>query len=106
MSIIKKYQIALELLDKDKIEECIHDDYAFTNYSQGKVFNKTEVVQWAMTGDVKREKIRILFENDDVGVEHAFVSFNDGNKQAVLAFYTFKDGKIHSVETGATNITK
>ena len=39
MSILKKYQVALELLDKDKIEECIHDDYAFTNYSQVKVFN-------------------------------------------------------------------
>ena len=28
MSILKKYQVALELLDKEKIEECIHDDYA------------------------------------------------------------------------------
>ena len=59
-----------------------------------------------MTGDVKRDKIRILYENSDIGVEHSFVSYNDGNRQAVLAFYTFKDGKIFTVETGATNLAK
>tara|TARA_B000000565_G_scaffold249557_1_gene221075 strand:+ start:782 stop:961 length:180 start_codon:yes stop_codon:yes gene_type:complete len=59
-----------------------------------------------LTGDVKRDKIRILYENSDIGVEHSFVSFNDGNRQAVLAFYTFKDGKILTVETGATNLAK
>ena len=106
MSILVKYQKSFHSLDKKKMEECIHDDYAFINYSQGKVLTKTDVISWAMTGDVKREKIRILFENEEVGVEHAFVSFSDGNKQAVLAFYTFKDGKIYSVETGATNLPK
>ncbi len=43
----------------------------------------------------------ILFENDDVGVEHAIVTFEEGNKQAVLAFFTFKDGKFYTHETGA-----
>ena len=57
-----------------------------------------------MSGDIKREKVRILYENEEIGVEHSFVSFNDGNKQAVLAFVTFKDGKIHTLETGATNL--
>ena len=104
MSILKKYQNAIELLDKNQIQECLHDDYAFTNYSQGKIFTKSEVVKWAMSGDVKRKKVRILFENEDVAVEHAFVLFNDGNKQAVLAFYRFKDGKIISLESGATNL--
>lgn len=106
MSILKKYQNALELLNRNDIENCLHDDYQFTNYSQDKVFNKSEVVSWALTGDVKRDKIRILYENSDIGVEHSFVSFNDGNRQAVLAFYTFKDGKILTVETGATNLAK
>ena len=49
---------------------------------------------------------RDKLENDDVGVEHAIVSFDDGNKQAVLAFYTYKDGKIYTVETGASNLPK
>ena len=57
-----------------------------------------------MSGDIKRKKVRILFENENVGVEHAFVSFEDGNKQAVLAFFTFREGKIYTLETGASNI--
>ena len=27
--------------------------------------------------DVKKEKIRVLFENDEVGFEHAYVNYND-----------------------------
>ena len=106
MSILKKFSEALENSNEEAMNECLHDDYAFTNYSQGKVFNKIEVIKWAMSGDIKREKVRVLYENDKVGVEHAIVSFNDGNKQAVLAFFTFKDGKIHTLETGATNLQK
>ena len=57
-----------------------------------------------MSGDIKREKIRILYENEEIAVEHSFVSFKDGNKQAVLGFYTKKDNKLFSAETGATNV--
>ena len=106
MSILEKWREALDSGNEEKMNECLHDDYAFTNYSQGKIFTKAEAISWAVSGDIKREKVRILFENDEVGVEHAFVSFDDGNKQAVLAFFTFKDGKIYRVETGATNLPK
>ncbi|MBD1166060.1 nuclear transport factor 2 family protein, partial [Pelagibacterales bacterium SAG-MED10] len=47
-----------------------------------------------------------VYENDEVGVHHAFVTFNDGNVEAVMAVYKYKDGKIASLETGATPIPK
>ena len=50
--------------------------------------------------------VEILFENDEIGVEHSFVTFNDGNKEAVMAVYKYKDGKVISLETGATKISK
>ena len=106
MSILKKWGKAIEARDEDAMNECLHDDYKFTLHSAGKVLSKSEVIAWAMSGDINREKVRILFENDDVGVEHAFVSFEDGNKQAVLAFCTFKEGKIYTLETGASNLPK
>ena len=58
-----------------------------------------------MSGDVKREKVRTLYENEEVGVEHSFVTFSDGSKRTVLGFFTFKDGKIYTAETGATDIS-
>ncbi len=45
-------------------------------------------------------------KNDEVGVHHAFVTFDDGNVEAVMAVYRYKDGKIISLETGATPMPK
>ena len=47
-----------------------------------------------MSGDINKDKVRILFENDEIGVEHSFVTFNDGNTEAVMAVYKYKDGKV------------
>ena len=52
----------------------------------------------------KSENSRIIYENDEIGVGHSFVSFKDGSRQAVLVVYTIKDGKITRSETGATNL--
>ena len=52
------------------------------------------------------EKSQNIYENDEIGIEHSFVTFNDGNTQAVMAVFKFKDGKILSLETGATNMPK
>jgi hypothetical protein len=51
----------------------------------------------AMSGDINKDKIRVLFENDKIGVEYSFVTFNDGNKEAVMAVYKYKDGKVVSL---------
>ena len=34
------------------------------------------------------------------------VTFNDGNKEAVMSYYKFKDGKVVHQETGATKLPK
>ena len=52
----------------------------------------------------KTESQRIIYENDEIGVAHFFVSFEDGSRQAVLAVYIIKDGKIIRSETGATTL--
>ena len=52
------------------------------------------------------ENNRILYENDEVGVDHGIVHFANGStSEAVLSFYRFKDGMIVSVETGATPLS-
>ena len=105
MSVLKKYSQAVDSLDESTMNQFFHDDFKFTNYSQGITISKSELISWVMSGDVKREKVRTLYENEEVGVEHSFVTFSDGSKQAVLGFFTFKDGKIYTAETGATDIS-
>ena len=106
MSIIQKMSKILSDGDTTGAELIIHDDYKFLMHASGKSLSKKDVVSWIGMKDVKKDKVRVLFENDEVGFEHAMVSFNDGNKEAVMTYYKFKDGKIIHQETGATKLPK
>ena len=106
MSIIEKYNKAMTEKNEEAMNEILHDDYKFTMHSSGKVLTKSEVIAWAMSDVINREKIRVIYENDEIGVEHSFVTFKDGNVQAVMAVLRYKDGKVIEIETGATNMPK
>ena len=106
MSILEKYIKVFDEKDEAGMNDIIHDDFKFTMHASGNVLSKSDVISWAMSGDINEEKSRIVYENDEIGVHHAFVVFKDGNTQAVMAVYKFKDGKIFSLETGATNMPK
>jgi len=106
MSILAKYTKALEAKDEAAMNEIIHDDYKFLMHASGKTLSKSDVIKWGMSGDINRDKVRIIYENDEIGVEHSFVTFNDGNTEAVMGVFKFQDGKVISFETGATKIPK
>ena len=106
MSILKKYNDAFINKNEAAMNEILHDDYKFTMHASGNVLTKQDVIKWALSDDINRDKVRIVYENDEIGVEHSFVTFSDGNTQAVMAVFMFKDGQIISLETGATNMPK
>jgi len=106
MSILEKYDKIFQAKDEAGMNEILHDDFKFTMHSSGNQLSKSDVIGWAMSDDINDDKSRIVYENDEIGIHHAFVTFKDGNTQAVMAVYKFKDGKIFSLETGATNMPK
>ena len=106
MSIIEKMAKIVNNGDVTAGEQLIHDDYQFLMHSSGKKLSKSDVIKWLGMKDVQKEKVRVLFENDEVGFEHAYVSYNDGNKEAVMTYYKYKDGKVVYMETGATKLPK
>ena len=106
MSILTKYNEAFLNKDEAAMNEILHDDYKFTMHASGNVLSKSDIISWAMTDDIQADKSRIVYENNEIGVHHAFVTFKDGNTQAVMAVFIIKDGKIMSLETGATNMPK
>ena len=106
MSILEKYNKAMSEKDEAVMREVLHDDFKFTMHASGNVLTKEDVIKWAMSDDFNREKVRIIYENDEIGVEHSFVTFKDGNTQAVMGVFKYQDGKIISLETGATNMPK
>ena len=106
MPILEKYNKVMSEKDEVAMNEILHDDFKFTMHASGKVLSKSDIISWAMSDDIAREKVRIVYENEEIGIEHAFVTFKDGNTQAVMAVFKYKDGKIISLETGASNISK
>ena len=106
MSILEKYSAAMKNKDEAAMNELLHDDFKFLMHKSGNTLSKADVIKWAMSGDIKQDKIRVVYENDEVGIHHAFVTFDDGYVEAVMAVYKYKDGKITSLETGATPIPK
>ena len=106
MSIIEKMTKIVNEGDTSGAEQLIHDDFKFLMHSSGKSLTKKDVVDWVSMKDVKKSNVRVLYENNEVGFEHAMVTFNDGNKEAVMTYYKFKDGKVLHQETGATKLSK
>ena len=106
MSILKRYTDAIDKKDEATMNELLHDDFKFTMHKSGNSLGKADVIKWAMSGDINQDKTRVIYENDEVGVHHSLVTFKDGNVEAVMAVYRYKDGKIVSLETGATPISK
>ena len=106
MSILEKYTNAINNKDESIMNEVLHDDFKFTMHKSGNTIGKTDVIKWAMSGDINQDKVRVVYENDEIGVHHSVVTFNDGNVEAVMAVYKYKDGKIVSLETGATPMSK
>ena len=106
MSLLEKYETALENGDVKTLENLLHDEFTFVPHVGDAVMKKSHVLAFAGTGAVRSEGNRILYENDEIGVSHSIVHFTNGStSEAVLSFVRFKDGKIFSMETGATPLS-
>ncbi|WP_440925098.1 nuclear transport factor 2 family protein [Candidatus Pelagibacter sp.] len=106
MSILEKYSAAIKNKDEATMNDLLHDDFKFIMHKSGNVLSKGDVIKWAMSGDINQDKVRVVYENEEVGVHHSFVTFDDGNVEAVMAVYKYDNGKIISLETGATPMPK
>ena len=107
MSVIQRLWDAEENKDLDKFNEVMSEDFIWVKHSTGEHIGREVLSKWFMSDEApKTESQRIIYENDEIGVAHFFVSFTDGSRQAVLAVYIIKDGKIIRSETGATNMPK
>ena len=107
MSIITAYNEAWDNGDAGALEELINDDCVFNPHVGGITMSKSDILGFVKSGNTPTsENNRILFENDEVGVAHSIVHFaNDSDSEAVMSFMRFKDGKIISMETGATPLS-
>ncbi len=106
MSKVAAIQAAFISGDAEALEALVYEDYRFIPHVGGMVMGKSDFIAIVASGGVTVENHRILFENDEIGIEHVIAHFaNDSTSEAVLSFNRFKDGKLILTETGATPLS-
>ena len=57
-------------MSKDEVamNAVLHDDYKFTMHVSGNILSKQDVIKLALSDDINRDKVRIVYENDEIGV--------------------------------------
>ena len=108
MGLYEKYKQAMDDSDVDAYLALLHDDFNVVFHKSGKSFSKdewTSMVTGMMANDkFIQESSRCIYENDDILVEHSFMSYPDDSREAVMLIAMKKDGKIVRMETGATSL--
>ena len=106
MSIFEKMEAAVKNRDADGYIALMADDCVFVRHQTGTEMNRAEIAEMLKkmmsSGGADLGNRRRIYENDDILVVHSVNDYPDGTREAVLAAYMLKDGKITRLETGAT----
>ena len=106
MSIYKAQEASRESNDMEAYAATLHDDFEFIMHLDNSKMNKEQTMEMFSfmmnNADFVTHESRCLYENDEVMVTHAVMSFPDGTRESVLAYNQIKDGKVIRLETGAT----
>ena len=109
MGLFEKMEAAFQAGDVDTVASFYHAAFEMKMHSNGAVITKEQWKEGAASifknSNFKREAARCIYENDDILVSHAIVTFPNGSKDAVMWFAKKKDGLIHRVETGSTPLS-
>ena len=110
MSFFEKFEAAMSNKDLDAMMELMHPDWTMVMHSTGKIVDRDEWKEIFSTivasNSFKREKVRCIYENDDIVVTHSIMTFPNGTTDAVMYVGILKEGKLFRSETGSTPIKK
>ena len=104
MSYTEKWDRAFESRDMDALSELLDDEFVFVRHQTGTEMSKEEMLNmWSSDGPQRvHNDYRVIYENEEIVVTHRFIDFPSGDKEAVLAVMSLKNGKGIRMETGAT----
>lgn len=106
--LFDKLVAAQNARDTAALLSLVAEDFVMVSHQQGIERTKADfhaMVDAMMSSDnLEIQDQRLVYENDEILVEHSVVAFADGSKEAVLAAWHKRDGQLARVETGATPI--
>ena len=110
MSFFEKWESAITNKDLDAMVELMHPEWTMVMHSTGKDVDlndyKETIGKVVVSGKLIRNDVRCMYENDDIMVSHAIVTFPNGATDALMYVGILKDGKLFRTETGSTPLDK
>ncbi len=108
MGLHEKLNKCMADRDVNSYLDLLHDDFTVVFHKSGNSFNKEEwssMVTGMMANDkFVQESSRLVYENDEIMVDHSFMSYPDDSREAVMLVAMIKNGKVLKMETGATTL--
>ena len=106
MTLMEKFLNGINNKIETDLNEVLHEDYKFISHQNNNTSNKSEIIKLCMGNSFTNYNHRIIYENDEIGIDHAFITYLSGDtSEACLSVHVIKNGKIISTETGATSIS-
>ena len=106
MTIYDKLSQTMADRDVNAYLKLVHENVVFVFHKTGNECSKNDwagMVTGMMTNDkFIQDSTRCVYENADILVEHAFMSYPDDTKEAATMVAMLKDGNVIRIETGAT----
>ena len=110
MSFFEKWETAINNKDLDAMVALMHPEWTMVMHSTGKVLDmnnyKETIGKVVIREKLIRSDVRCVYENDDIMVSHAVVTFPNGSTDALKYVGILKDGKLFRTETGSTPLSK
>ena len=108
MSMYEKLNQTMQDRDVDAYLNLLHDEFTVVFHKSGNSFTKnewSELVREMMANEkFIQESSRCVYENEDILVEHSFMSYPDNTREAVMLVAMLSGGKVIKMETGATSL--
>ena len=108
MKLHDKLEQTIANRDVDAYLDLLHEDFTVTFHKSGNSFSKEEwasmVTEMLANEKFIHESSRCVYENDDILIQHNFMSYPDDTREAVMLVAMLKEGKIVKLETGATSL--
>ena len=103
MKYSKKRDQAYDDRSREALSELVDTDFHFIRHSTGVKITRERILNmWTTKDRVVIRSQRVVYESDEILVQHWFMDWPNGTKDAVLTVMLLKNGKATKMELAST----
>ena len=103
MKYSEKWNQAYDDRNREALSELVDTDFHFIRHSTGVKITRERILNmWTTKDRVVIRSQRVVYESDEILVQHWFMDWPNGTKDAVLTVMLLKNGKATKMELAST----